>query len=209
MAARHAARYRRGLPPATKPERKPPGRPAMSDAAVDDIVALLPPLLTSIDALAFVARYLNPPDFDAVLEAAGAPDDALRAVRARLGDWPERLKARARGAGGGERRGARRLRRPARRRRSIRKAFAPPTARCATRRGRRRRSIRWPPTCRRSASSFSMPPCATTRTCRRASMARSRRGHRRHACRQRARQPRRLLDVRAGILHARIAPGRW
>jgi phospholipase/carboxylesterase len=65
----------------------------MSNAAVDDVVALLPPLLTSIDALAFVARYLNPPDFDAVLEAAGRPDDALRAARSRLGDWPEHLKA--------------------------------------------------------------------------------------------------------------------
>lgn len=63
----------------------------MSDAAVDDIVALLPPLLTSIDALAFVARYLNPPDYDAVLEAAGTPDAALRVARSRLGDWPERL----------------------------------------------------------------------------------------------------------------------
>lgn len=63
----------------------------MSDTAVDDIVALLPPLLTSIDALAFIARYLNPPDYEAVLEAAGAPDDALRAVRSRLSEWPERL----------------------------------------------------------------------------------------------------------------------
>jgi phospholipase/carboxylesterase len=65
----------------------------MSDAAVDDIVALLPPLLTSIDALAFVARYLNPPDYDAVLEAAGNPDAALREVRSRLSVWPERLEA--------------------------------------------------------------------------------------------------------------------
>jgi phospholipase/carboxylesterase len=63
----------------------------MSDGAVDDIVALLPPLLTSIDALAFVSRYLNPPDYEAVLEAAGTPDDALRAARAKLGEWPERL----------------------------------------------------------------------------------------------------------------------
>lgn len=63
----------------------------MNDAAVDDIVALLPSLLTSIDALAFVARYLNPPDYDAVLEAAGRPDEALRDVRSRLHAWPERL----------------------------------------------------------------------------------------------------------------------
>jgi phospholipase/carboxylesterase len=63
----------------------------MSESAVDDIVALLPPLLTTIDALAFVQRYLNPPDYEAVLEAAGTPDEALRVARSRLGEWPERL----------------------------------------------------------------------------------------------------------------------
>jgi phospholipase/carboxylesterase len=47
--------------------------------------------LTTIDVLAFVGRYLNPPDFEAVLEAAGTPDDALRAARSRLGEWPEKL----------------------------------------------------------------------------------------------------------------------
>jgi phospholipase/carboxylesterase len=69
----------------------------MSEAAVDDIVALLPPLLTTIDAMSFVARYLNPPDYEAVLEAAGTPDEALRAARDRLGEWPERI-AHVRGA---------------------------------------------------------------------------------------------------------------
>jgi phospholipase/carboxylesterase len=60
----------------------------MSEAVVDDIVAVLPPLLQSLEALGFVARYLNPPDFDRVMEAAGRPDDALRAVRPRLAEWP-------------------------------------------------------------------------------------------------------------------------
>lgn len=60
----------------------------MSEAVVDDIVAVLPPLLQSLEALGFVTRYLNPPDFDRVMEAAGRPDDALRAVRARLAEWP-------------------------------------------------------------------------------------------------------------------------
>ena len=60
----------------------------MSEAVVDDIVAVLPPLLQSLEALGFVARYLNPPDFDRVMEAAGKPDDALRAVRPRLAQWP-------------------------------------------------------------------------------------------------------------------------
>src|SRR5437588_12417831 len=60
----------------------------MSEAVVDDIVALLPPLLQSLEALGFVARHLNPPDFDRVMDAAGAPDQALQAVRSHRADWP-------------------------------------------------------------------------------------------------------------------------
>jgi phospholipase/carboxylesterase len=63
----------------------------MSEAVVDDIVAVLPPLLQSLDALAFVARHLNPPDFDRVMETVGAPEEELQAVRARLGEWPEQF----------------------------------------------------------------------------------------------------------------------
>jgi len=55
---------------------------------VGDIVAVLPPLLRSLEALSFVARHLNPPDFDPVMAAAGQPDQALQAVRPRLSDWP-------------------------------------------------------------------------------------------------------------------------
>jgi phospholipase/carboxylesterase len=61
----------------------------MSDAVVDDIVAVLPPLLQSLEALGFIARHLNPPDFGRVMEAAGLPDQALRAVQPRLADWPQ------------------------------------------------------------------------------------------------------------------------
>lgn len=61
----------------------------MSEAVVDDIVAVLPPLLQSLEALGFIARHLNPPDFDRIMEAAGQPDEALKAVRPRLADWPE------------------------------------------------------------------------------------------------------------------------
>src|SRR3979411_3326363 len=64
-------------------------RLAMSEAVVDDIVAVLPPLLQSLEALGFIARHLNPPDFDSVMIAAGTPDQALQAVRPRLIDWPE------------------------------------------------------------------------------------------------------------------------
>jgi phospholipase/carboxylesterase len=61
----------------------------MSEAVVDDIVAVLPPLLQSLEALGFIARHLNPPQFGAVMQAAGTPDQALRAVRPRLAHWPE------------------------------------------------------------------------------------------------------------------------
>jgi phospholipase/carboxylesterase len=60
----------------------------MSEAVVDDIVAVLPPLLQSLEALAFIARHLNPPQFNQVMEAAGEPDQALQAVRPRLAGWP-------------------------------------------------------------------------------------------------------------------------
>jgi phospholipase/carboxylesterase len=60
----------------------------MGAAVVDDIVAVLPPLLQSLEALGFIARHLNPPDFDAVMQAAGTPDQALKAVRPRLAGWP-------------------------------------------------------------------------------------------------------------------------
>jgi phospholipase/carboxylesterase len=61
----------------------------MSEAVVDDIVAMLPPLLQSLEALSFVARHLNPPDFGRVMQAAGTPDQDLQAVHARLADWPD------------------------------------------------------------------------------------------------------------------------
>jgi phospholipase/carboxylesterase len=61
----------------------------MSDAVVDDIVAVLPPLLQSLEALGFIARNLHPPAFGQVMQAAGEPDQALQAVRARMAQWPE------------------------------------------------------------------------------------------------------------------------
>src|SRR5580658_3529204 len=65
----------------------------MSDAVVDDIVAVLPPLLQSLEALGFIARHLNPPDFGKVMHAAGEPDEALRAALPRLADWPEQFES--------------------------------------------------------------------------------------------------------------------
>jgi phospholipase/carboxylesterase len=61
----------------------------MSEAVADDIVAVLPPLLQSLEALGYVARHLNPPDFGRVMHAAGTPDEALQAAQPRLADWPQ------------------------------------------------------------------------------------------------------------------------
>jgi phospholipase/carboxylesterase len=60
----------------------------MSEAVVDDIVAMLPPLLQSLEALTFVSRHLNPPDFYQVMDKVGVPDQSLRATRAHLAEWP-------------------------------------------------------------------------------------------------------------------------
>jgi phospholipase/carboxylesterase len=60
----------------------------MSEAVVDDIVAVLPPLLQSLEALSFIARHLNPPDFGRVMEAAGTPDETLLSTRAQIAEWP-------------------------------------------------------------------------------------------------------------------------
>jgi phospholipase/carboxylesterase len=61
----------------------------MSEAVVDDIVAVLPPLLQSLEALSFVARHLNPAEFGRVMQAVGTPDQDLQAAQARLSDWPD------------------------------------------------------------------------------------------------------------------------
>jgi phospholipase/carboxylesterase len=60
----------------------------MSEAVVDDVIAVLPPLLQSLETLGFIARHFHPPSFNRVMEAAGQPDEELNAVRPRLGNWP-------------------------------------------------------------------------------------------------------------------------
>ncbi|HEY3888779.1 MAG TPA: hypothetical protein VGL73_09395 [Caulobacteraceae bacterium] len=63
----------------------------MEDGVLDDLTMLLPPLLRSLEALGFVARNLNPAQYDLVLETIGSPDAALRLVRPDLEAWPEDL----------------------------------------------------------------------------------------------------------------------
>lgn len=63
----------------------------MTEAVVDDIVAVLPPLLNALEALGFFQRHLHPPAFASVMNAIGSPDEALQAARAAIGDWPEQF----------------------------------------------------------------------------------------------------------------------
>ena len=63
----------------------------MDAAASEALASLLRPLLRCLETLAFIARNLNPPDFEAVMHAAGTPDDALRAARAQMEFWPDTL----------------------------------------------------------------------------------------------------------------------
>ena len=60
----------------------------MSEAVIDDVVAVLPPLLQSLESLGFIARHFHPPSFDRVMDAAGQPDEELSAVRSQLSNWP-------------------------------------------------------------------------------------------------------------------------
>lgn len=60
----------------------------MTDAVIHDIVALLPPLLQSLEALGLVARHLNPPEFGAVMHQIGMPEQPLHATLAPHADWP-------------------------------------------------------------------------------------------------------------------------
>lgn len=64
---------------------------AMSDAATEDIVTLLPPLLQAMDALGFIARHLYPPEFEELMSAVGAPETAVREAAQRLTSWPASL----------------------------------------------------------------------------------------------------------------------
>ena len=63
----------------------------MTEAVVDDIVAVLPPLLNALEALGYFARHLHPPAFGSVMNDIGAPDDTLKAAHAAIGEWPDQF----------------------------------------------------------------------------------------------------------------------
>jgi len=63
----------------------------MDARELDDVVAVLPPLLQALDRLGFVARYLDPARFDQMMDAVGEPEAALIAQRHRLDGWSDGL----------------------------------------------------------------------------------------------------------------------
>jgi phospholipase/carboxylesterase len=63
----------------------------MSVTVTGHLAVLLPPLLRSLEVLGFIARHFHPPDFGAVMDAVGTPDQDLRAARGQLDGWPDEL----------------------------------------------------------------------------------------------------------------------
>lgn len=49
---------------------------------------IVPPLLEALDALGFIARFLDPSEFDGVMSAVGTPDATLRAALSQLNTAP-------------------------------------------------------------------------------------------------------------------------
>jgi len=146
-------------------------RRSMSEAVVDHIVAVLPPLLESLEALGCIARHLNPPDFDSVMEAAGTPDQALQAVRPRLTDWPDEfaaIRTALETASGATLAAFEGLRAVQHANGDLVAVFR------ALRHAARAQEKLYPlaANCRRSVASSSIPPCAKTPSCRRASRSR-------------------------------------
>ncbi len=66
---------------------------ADSDALMDAVMALVPPLLEAMDALGFIGRHLHPPHLARLVESVGRPDDNVRAGLRVFAEtaWPERL----------------------------------------------------------------------------------------------------------------------
>ncbi len=63
----------------------------MADETLEALVAVIPPLMQSLEALGQVSRYLAAAPFDEIMLAVGEPDAALREALPRLQAWPERL----------------------------------------------------------------------------------------------------------------------
>jgi phospholipase/carboxylesterase len=63
----------------------------LAEQALEDLAAVVPPLLQALEALGFIGRHLNPPDLPQVMKAVGEPDQMLRDAVPRLEAWPDPL----------------------------------------------------------------------------------------------------------------------
>ena len=61
------------------------------DRTSEDLASVIPPLLSALEALGLVARYLNPPELSGVLAAVGEPEAPLREAVAGMSEWPSEL----------------------------------------------------------------------------------------------------------------------
>jgi phospholipase/carboxylesterase len=61
------------------------------DRVAEDLSAVIPPLLSALEALGLIARYLSPPELGGVLAAVGEPERPLREAMAGMSDWPSDL----------------------------------------------------------------------------------------------------------------------
>ena len=61
------------------------------DQELDDLVAVLAPLLRTLGVLEFISRHLHPPLLPQALAAVENPSSPLRAVEGRLSGWPDAL----------------------------------------------------------------------------------------------------------------------
>jgi len=63
----------------------------MPDETLDALVAVVPPLVQSLEALGHVSRGVGAVPFDELMTAVGAPDAVLSAALPSLESWPEQL----------------------------------------------------------------------------------------------------------------------
>ena len=63
----------------------------MNEPVTERLAAFMLPLLRSLEMLGFIARHFHPPEFGAIMDAAGTPDQDLRAARGLLENWPDEL----------------------------------------------------------------------------------------------------------------------
>jgi phospholipase/carboxylesterase len=63
----------------------------MEPDELDDLQAILAPLLRAVEALGFVSRYMHPPDVAALVNACGTPDQTLAEALPRISAWPDGL----------------------------------------------------------------------------------------------------------------------